>query len=429
MLRFAPTPIGNMNISSLRVALFNYMVSKQKNEDLLIRIENFNKDKNINSKSKEILEILNLFSITYKNIIYQSDNLKYHTQFAMQLLVDKKAFNCFCGENALANDKEEAKASNKPYKYSGFCENLSDEVTFACEAPFTVRLKKPSLNIKFTDTIKGDFDYKPFDIDSFVILRHDKTPTYNFACAIDDMLSDISIVIRDEYYLLNTPEQIHIRNSIGYDKKIQYIHLPVMLNLNINEKDEVLSVKWLIDEGYLPAAIANYLVLLGYNSPKEIFTIEEALKWFDISKISKSPAKFDINKLKFINKEHIKSMDELRLSKILGYSDKDIGSLAKVYIKECDTIKQLKEKIDTIFKSKTTLKDFQDEFDLLNTCIINAPYIKDFNEFKKYIIKETSIKENSLLIPLRFVLTGAISGPNLSEIYPLIRNYLGEIVK
>ena len=432
MLRFAPSPTGDMHIGNLRVALFNHIISKQLNEDLIIRIEDTDKQRNIEGKDKEILDILNLFSIDYTQVIHQSDNIKYHSQMAMKLLLDKKAFNCFCSDEALEKDRMEALKNKQPYRYSSFCEGLSDDVVLECTAPFTVRIKKPEQNIKFTDAIKGKFDFAPFDIDSFIILRDDKTPTYNFACAVDDMICNITTVIRGENHLFNTPKQIHIRNSLGYDKEINYVHLPVILNLNtgkkISKRDEVSSVKWLIDEGFLPIAIANYLILLGYNPPCEIFTVEDALKWFDISKVSKSPAKFDIQKLKFINREHIKLLDNMRLSKLIGFSDEDIGILAKIYIEECDTIKEIKEKIDLIFSKKDTCDGFEDEFIKLKECLQKAPFIDDFNELKKYIINETNLKDKKLFMPLRFALTGVTHGPKLSEIYPLIKNYLGEII-
>jgi len=432
LLRFAPSPTGDMHIGSLRVALFNHIISKQLNEDLIIRIEDTDNQRNIEGKDKEILDILNLFSIDYTQVIHQSDNIKYHSQMAMKLLLDKKAFNCFCSDDALEKDRVEALKNKQPYRYSGFCESLSDDVVLECTAPFTVRIKKPEQNIKFTDDIKGKFDFAPFDIDSFIILRDDKTPTYNFACAVDDMICNITTVIRGENHLFNTPKQIHIRNSLGYDKEINYVHLPIILNFNtgkkISKRDEISSIKWLIDEGFLPIAIANYLILLGYNPPCEIFTVEDALKWFDISKVSKSPAKFDIQKLKFINREHIKLLDNMRLSKLIGFSDEDIGILAKIYIEECDTIKEIKEKIDLIFSKKDTCDGFEDEFIKLKECLQKAPFIDDFNELKKYIINETNLKDKKLFMPLRFALTGVTHGPKLSEIYPLIKNYLGEII-
>ena len=152
----------------------------------------------------------------------------------------------------------------------------------------------------------GDFSYEPCDIDSMIILKHDKSPTYNYASSIDDMLYDVSTILQEQEQLSNTPKQIHIRDSLGYDKTIKYAHISSIVSL---EGNEVPSVKYLIDEGYLPIAIANYLLLLGYTTtPKEIFTIEEAIEWFDINQISKEAVKFDLNKLNAINKEYLYTM-------------------------------------------------------------------------------------------------------------------------
>ncbi|MFX4211110.1 glutamate--tRNA ligase [Aliarcobacter butzleri] len=433
MLRFAPSPTGDMHIGNLRVAIFNYIVSKQLKEDLIIRIEDTDKERNIEGKDKEILEILNLFSIEYKTVFYQSDNLKYHQKMALQLMTQKKAFACFCSDEKLEELREESIKKGIPFRYDGFCENLSDEAVLNVNAPFTVRLKKPDHNIKFTDLLKGDFDYAPFDIDSFIILRQDKTPTYNYACSVDDMLMDISIVIRGEDHISNTPKQIHIRDSLGYTKEIKYVHLPIILNAQTGKKmskrDDASSVKWLIEQGFLPSAIANYLVLMGNKTPSEIFTLEEAIEWFKIENISKSSAKFDIDKLRFINRKHIENLDDMRLSKILGFADSDIGKLGKLFLEEASTIKEIKEKIEPIFATKTTLEGFENEFKSIKECLQKAPYFDNYEDLKNYIVNETSLKGKNLFKPLRYILTGVENGPNLSDIYPLIKNYLGDIIK
>lgn len=433
MLRFGQSPTGDMHIRNLRFALFNFILSKQLNEDLLIRIEDTNKEKNIEGKDKEILEMLSLFSIDYKSVVYQSENLKYHQKMAMQLMSKKRAFSCFCSDAKLEEIKEEAKKNEKPYMYDGFCEKLSDETVLNCNAPFTVRLSKPTKSIKFKDLLKGEIVYEASDIDSFIILNHDKTPTYNYASAIDDMLYDISIVIRGDDHILNTPKQIEVRKELNYDKNIDYIHLPAILNAKTGErmskKDDISNVRWLIDKGFLPSAIANYLVLLGSNTPKEIFTLEEAIQWFDIKKISKDAVCFDIDKLRDINIKHLESMDDMRLSKILGFADTDIGKLGKIYLKEASTIDEIKRKVDAIFSSKNSLKDFENEFKILKECLNEAPFINDYDEFIKYLTNKTKLEDKFLFEPLRFILTGTNSGPLLSDIYPLIRNYIGEIVK
>jgi len=425
MLRFAICPTRDMQLEDLRVALFYHIISKQLNDELLIRIDDTTKEQNNDKKNKKVLEVLGLFNIDFSRVIYQSENIKYHTQMAMKLLLDKKAFNCFCSDEALKQDKQKAKKEGKIYSYSGFCQTISDETKFNCNAPFVVRLAKPEHTITFTDLIKGNCTYKPDEVDSFIILKHDKSPTSNFASAVDDMLHDIGTIIQSDTNLDDTPKQIHIRESLGYDKKIQYIHIPTLSNL----EDTSVSIKQLIDEGYLPVAIANYCVALGYKTPKEIFTIEEAIEWFDISKVSKDSVTFDKDKLNCINKAHLKNMDELRLSKILGYADIDIGTLAKIYLKECNTTQEIKEKIGAIFTPKVPLENFEEEYRQIKKCLSTAPFIDDVSKLQKYIIEQTTLSEENILTPLYYLITGTKSGPDLEQIYPLIKNYLGEIIQ
>lgn len=433
MLRFAPSPTKDMNISNLRVAIFNYIVSKQLNEDLIIRIEDIDVEQNIEGKDKKIIEILNLFSIDYKSIVHQSDSLKYHQKMALQLMTQKKAYACFCSDSKLDELKEESIKNGKTFAYDGFCETLSDDTVLNTNAPFTVRIKKPEENIKFTDLLKGDFDCTPFDVDSFIILKQDKTPTYNYACAVDDMIMDISTVIRDDEHLFDTAKQIHIRNSLGYTKEINYVHLPIIVNAitgeKMVEKENINSVKWLIEEGFLPSAIANYLVLIGNETPREIFSLEEAISWFKIENISENSAKFHIDELRFINRKHLETIDDMRLSKILGFADTDIGKLGKLFLEETSTIKEIKEKIDLIFTPKISCKGFDEEFTKLKECLQKAPFFNDFEELKRYLLEQTNLKDEKLFSLLRYILTGADMGPNISDIYPLIKNYLGEIVK
>ncbi len=421
-----------MHIGNLKVALLNYIMAKKTGEKFVIRIEDTDKERNIEGKDKEILELLDKFRIKYEKVYYQSQNLKFHQQFASHLLTQKKAFACFCSEEELEKKREEAKKKGVAYRYDGKCEKLSDEEVLNNQKPFVVRIKKPDHNISFKDEIKGEFSFSPEDIDSFVILRADKTPTYNFACAIDDMLSDISFVIRGEDHLSNTPKQILIREYLGYDKKIKYAHLPIILNKEgkkMSKRDNASSVKWLLQEGFLPEAITNYLILLGNKTPKEIFTLEEAIEFFEIKNLSKSSAKFDLDKLRFINREHIRMKDSLKLAKLLGYHDKDIGELAKLYTEEASTLKELKNKIEKIFSEKSPPEEFKESFDKIINAIREAPFFENFEDFKKHLMEKTGLKGKSFFKPLRIALTGEEHGPNLSDIYPHIKNYLTEIIK
>ncbi len=431
MLRFAPSPTGDMHIGNLKVALLNFLVAKQRKEKFLIRIEDTDKKRNIEGKDKEILELLTLFGINADEVIYQSNNLKFHQQLATKLLMDKKAFNCFCTPQELETKKEEAKKQNKPFRYDGTCKNLPDSFVINNENPFTVRIKRPQNTITFTDKIKGELSFEPENIDDFVILRVDKSPTYNFACAVDDMLSDISIVIRGEDHVSNTPKQIHIRQSLGYEKDIEYAHLPIILNEDgkkMSKRDDASSVKWLLEQGYLPEAITNYLLLIGYKAPKEIFTFKEAIEWYDISKVSKSPAKFNLSQLRNINKAHILAMDNIKLASLIGFKSNDIGKLAKLYTEEASTINEIKEKTDKIFSKKSS-DEYPKELEKLKEIIKDAPHFEKFDDFKAYLQEKTGLKGKNLFKPLRFLLTGANGGPNLSDIYPHIKNYLKEIAR
>ncbi len=432
MLRFAPSPTGDMHIGNLRVAIFNYIVAKQKQERFLVRIEDTDIERNIEGKDKEILEILKKFDIEYDELLYQSKNITFHQNFAYKLLQEQKAFACFCTKEELEKEREKAKKEKKAYRYSGKCEEITIQEASKKAEPFVVRIKKPQRRIEFDDILKGKMAFEPNEVDSFVILRADGRATYNFACSIDDMLHDISLIIRGEDHLSNTPKQIHIRELLGYTKTIQYCHLPIILNeegKKMSKRDKASSVKWLLEEGFLPQAIANYLILLGNKTPKEIFTMQEAIDWFELKNLSKNSAKFDLDKLRFINRAHIKMLDDKILAKFLGYDDENIGKLAKIYIEEASTLKELKPKIEKIFSKKEIPPEYEKEAEVLKKLIKDYSNIKEFDEFKKMLMQESGLKGKKFFKPLRLLLTGEEHGPEISLLYPILRKSINEVVK
>lgn len=424
MLRFVSSPTRDMNIGDLRVALFNYIVSKQRDEGLIIRIEDLDKERNIEGKDEETIGILKLLGIDYSHVVYQSQNFRFYVAMALQLLHEAKAFNCFCSLEWLEKKREEAKNNKETYRYDDACRNLPAELVIDNENPFTVRIKKSETPIIIKDHIKGEITFKPEDMESFIIMNENKTPTYNFACGIDDMLGDISLVIRDEGQMNDAPKEDMIRTSLGYEKKIEYAHLPAILDEN-----NALSVKWLLEEGYLPSAIANYLILMGNKPPKEIFHLVDAIEWFDLKNISKESEYFDIDKLRDINKEHLRALDTKEFSRYVGFADADIGELARVYLEEASTTKELKSKIGAIFAKKEVPKEFAEAVKTMSEIIKNAPYFEEFDDFKNYIMKESRLNDKIFSKLLRLLLTGAEDGPDISLVYKYIKNYIGEIVK
>ncbi|NOR56948.1 MAG: glutamate--tRNA ligase [Sulfurimonas sp.] len=419
MLSFAPSPTGDMHIGDLRVALFNYIVSKQRNEDLIVRIEDTEKRENIEGKDDEILGLLPLFGIEHTQTIYQSENVRYHAAMALQLIHEKKAFSCFCSPDWIAKKHEEAKENKKAYSYDDACRNLPHELVIDNMSPFTIRLSRPDEAIVIKDAIKGEVSFEPDAVDSFMIMKQDKTPMPNFASAVDDMLSDISLVIRSEEHLSNTPKQDYVRASLGYDKKIEYAHLPII------EGADSFSVKSLLEEGFLPSAISNYLISIGNKPPQEIFTLKDAIDWFSLDALSKSPVSFSIDSLKEINKKHLKNMDATELSRYVGFADDNIGELAKVYLEEASTTKELKAKIAPVFAVKEIPEEFREAAQTIKT----APYFEEYANFKNYIMKESALSDENFSKALRFILTGAENGPDIALVYKYLKNYIGEIVK
>jgi glutamyl-tRNA synthetase len=434
MLRFAPSPTGDMHIGNLRVAILNYLVAQQRHEPFLVRIEDTDKERNIEGKDTEIMQILEKFAIRHDEVYHQSEHLHMHQTLAIRLLEEGKAFVCTCTPEELEAEREAAIAAKRPYRYSGKCLRTDKEKLAelkASQTPFVIRIKKPEHEITNRDLIKGEITTAPNEVDSFVILRADGTPTYNFACACDDMLSDISLIIRGEDHLSNAPRQIHIKEQLGYEKETQYAHLPIILNESgkkMSKRDDASSVKWLFEQGFIPDAIINYLLLLGNTkAPKEIFTFPEAVEWFSLEDLSRSAAKFDIDKLRFINREHLKMMDDKKLSTLFGFADADIGKLAKLYLEEASTINELEAKIRPIFSPKNFDNEWSEQMKTLQHIIHNAPMIDSFDAFKSYLMQESGLKGKQFFKPLRLLLTGAEHGPEVSEIYPLIKPYLLEV--
>jgi len=413
MLRFAPSPTGDMNISDLRVAIFNYLVAQQKGEPFSIRIEDRDKEKNITGKDTEIMMILEKFALKHDAVFHQSEHLNLHQTLALRLLKDEKAFVCKC-----ANEESESE-----FPCTNNCENLRveeyEELKKSAEK-FVIRVKEPNSDISYSDLIKGELTAKPNEIGSFIILKADTTPTANFAIAADDMMSNISLVIRDEKHLLDTPKQIYIKKLLGYENDTQYAHIPTVTN--------DISVKELFEQGFIPDAILNYLLVLGNpNAPKEIFTLPDAIEWFDLSSISKSALEFDLEKLRLINREHLKMIDDKKLSTLFGFADADIGKLAKLYLQECSTIKELEEKILPIFSPKDFSLVCGEEMKILEKIINQAPYFENYDTFLQHITTKSELEEKNLLTALRYLLTNKGNGPKLSEIYPYIKLYLLEV--
>lgn len=433
MLRFAPSPTGDMHTGNLRAAIFNYILAKQRGEKFLVRIEDTDMERNIEGKDKEILSLLNLFGMVWDELVYQSHNFPRHAQMAEYLLSQGKAFYCYCSKEFLDQKREEALAQKLPFRYHDAWAEIEKDST---QKP-VIRLRGASEEICFKDEIKGIVSFKPHEVDSFVIVREDGIPTYNFACAIDDMLYDVSFIVRGEDHVSNTPKQMLIQRGVGYEKLLQYAHLPILLNeegKKMSKRDNASSVKWLLEEGYLPQAIANYLILMGNKTPTEVFTLKEAIEWFDITHVAKAPAKFDLDKLRFLNREHFKRLSEQDLAFLLDHKDPSVGGLAKLYLQESSTLNELRPKIDALFAPKIAQGEFASAMILLYPhlrAMIEefSPALKDFEAFKKEAMERSGLKGKPFFKSLRLLLTGSENGPELSDLFEYTRFFFNDIIR
>ena len=434
MLRFAPSPSGEMTIGDLRTALVNYLVAQQRSDGFIVRIADINKAETIEGKDTEIMQILEKFALIHTSVFHQSEHLHMHQTLAIKLLEEGKAFVCTCTQEEYAQENASAKVNKQSYPCLGDCEQL-DKSEYArlktSGEPFVIRLKKPSHDIVYHDLLRGKICTPADDMDASVILHTDTTPSYNFACACDDMLSGVTTIICDESSPENTPEQIHIKTALNYDEKTEYLHLPNYIDKKgkkISKSDDGFLLKWLFKEGFVPDAIINYLLLLDAPyAPQEIFTLPEAIEWFNINHIPSSAVIFDIEKLRAINREHLRRMDDKILSTLFGFADADIGKLAKLYLEDASTVKELSTKIDAIFAPKNFQGTWAKQMRTMETLIQNAPMFSDFSAFESYLLKESGLQGKAFFKALRLLLTGAEDGPELSDIYPFIKSYIMEI--
>jgi glutamyl-tRNA synthetase len=402
-----------MQLNTLRIAIVNYLVARQCNLPFSVRIDDTDKARVIEGKDTEFMQILEKFSLVHDSLFHQSEHLHMHQTLAIRLLQEGKAFVCTCPPEEL--------------RCSGKCTALDSSAYTRLKEngePFVIRLKKPETPVVLHDMIRGEIRASEDEIDTLVILDTESNPTGNFAAACDDMLSGVSFIITDAERTADTLKQAYIRQMLGFAEEIRYAHLPTI------ESDEPsFSLKHLFEEGFIPDAIINYLLLLGYeDAPQEIFTLPEAISWFKPEKFTASPVKPDIRKLRMINREHLMRMDDKRLSGVFGFADADIGKLAKVYLNECSTIHELEEKIKPIFAPKPFEGPHEETMRRIQQVLNDAPMFDTFDALESYVSEQTSLGKEVFAMPLRLLLTGTAEGPELETIYPYIRCYLLEVI-
>lgn len=312
-VRFAPSPTGHLHIGGVRTALFNYLFARQKAGVFCLRIEDTDKERSTEANTREILSSLEWLGLhSDEPPVIQSHHAQDHMNAAMQLLAEGKAYRCFCSKEDIDADKERADAEKQAYRYSGRCRDLSPieiQSKLDSHTPYTIRFKVPEGITRFKDMVYRDITVNNAEIDDFIIIRSDGTPIYQLSVVVDDANMNITHVIRGEDHLSNTPKQILLYLALG--KKVpKFGHLPLILapdGKRLSKRYGATSVNEFKDMGFLPDGLLNGLALLGWgdNMTKPIFTLEELITRFDLTKVNKKGAIFDIDKLAWINGQHL----------------------------------------------------------------------------------------------------------------------------
>ncbi len=428
MLRFSISSTEDVLAEDMRVVLIDYIVGKQQDKNLIVRIEDMADTSSSNTKSEESKHLLEKFSIQYDHLFYQSESLHRYQQLAVSLVGQGNAFVCTCSSEEIEKERKLAASKGQPYRYSGKCADNTHETLERIKkegSPYVIRIKEPKKSISYIDKIMGEITVEPGGMDSFIIIDTDGVPMSDFASSVDDMLNGISLAIQNDDGRHATSRQIHIRNQLGFDQQIEYAHLPAIFYPD----DKPITVKSLLEQGFLPDAIINYLLSIGYDGHPELFFLPDAIDWFKLENISKDSVEFDMDKLRDLNRKHLYAMDDKKLSGLYGFADIDIGKLIKVYLDEAETLNELDKMIKPIFAPKPCDGDQGVHMRTIADLICNSDIFGSFDELKDFISTKVDLDEDTILSSLRLLLTGSKNGPKLDKIYPHIKSYLLEVAR
>ncbi len=328
-VRIAPSPTGFAHLGTASTALYNVLFARANSGTFVLRIDDTDVERNRPEYEVVIYDSLHWLGLDWDEgpdkggpdgPYRQSERLDLYKEHAARLLASGMAYRCYCTPEELDAERKQAQAEKRPYKYSRRC--LGPDVHKE-RAEFTVRFKVPGGQVKFEDMIRGEMRFDSDLIGDFIIVKSDGFPTYNFASPVDDAAMEISHVIRGEEHLSNTPYQLMIVDALGYPRPEAYAHMPLILakdgsKLSKRKHPESNLILYR-EEGYLPEALINYLALLGWNpgTAQEVFTFDELVSAFTFDRVQHGGARFDWEKLNWINGEYIRTLDDEELARRL----------------------------------------------------------------------------------------------------------------
>ena len=441
--RFAPSPTGALHIGGVRTALFNWLFSKNQKGTFHLRIEDTDKERSKEEHKIQIINSLNWLGIRHDGEEYiQSEKNEDHVKIANELLKNGHAYKCYCSPEEIEEQKKRARQKKIPYIYNRKCRD-ADEIDNHKEIKPVIRFKsKIEGNSVLKDLVQGDVEIENSTIEDFIILRNNGTPTYNLSATVDDHQMGMTHIIRGDDHKINTFKQMQIYQAMNWDLPF-FAHIPLIHTIEgkkLSKRDNASTLDDYSKIGIMPDALRNYLLRLGWSyQDKEIFTLEESIKFFNLEGIGKSPSKLDMSRILSMNEHYIKNINENELfNHLINY--------CKSYKNEIksDKAERIKKSLTFLKNKAKTLEDIfsNSEYIMIEEVNFNKEDFKLIDDKAKKIItdftnqffsidklsKETLepiinnlIKSNDTNFkgvgqPLRIVLTGSKFGPGIYDI-------------
>ncbi len=440
--RFAPSPTGYLHIGGLRTALFSWLWARRNGGKFLLRIEDTDLSRNSDEALAAILEAFDWVGLDYDgDVVYQSQRFDLYKKYIDRLLEEGKAYRCYMSKEELDALRAEQMARGERPRYDGRYRDFTGTPPEGVQP--VIRIKAPREGeIVFTDGVKGEIRIAASEVDDFIIARSDGTPTYNFVVAVDDALMGLTDVIRGDDHLYNTPKQLVVYEALGFTPP-RFYHVPMIHNeqgRKLSKRDGAMDVMEYKRQGFLPEALLNFLVRLGWShGDQEIFSREEMLEWFDPHEINKSASSYNLDKLLWLNGHYINNTTNERLAKLLKefgvtVADHDRREILLDATKvRSKTLLELAENIRLIlerpkeydpkaakkaFKGEAfqILQDFAEKLKSQEGLHLPSDYHRAMEEF----VAEKEIGFGKIGQPLRVALLGKMTGPGMDEVMAIL---------
>lgn len=440
--RFAPSPTGYLHIGGARTALFNWLFSRHSGGKFILRIEDTDQERSTPESVQAILDGMSWLGISWdEGPYFQMERMDLYRKETERLLREGGAYRCVCTKEELDARREEMKARGEKPRYDGRCRDLPPEATEG--RPHVVRIKTPlSGRTVVRDLLRGDVVFENSELDDLILLRTDGSPTYNYVVVIDDAAMGITHVLRGDDHLSNTPKQVILYRALGYPLP-QFGHFPLIHGMEggkLSKRQDDVSVMAYKEKGYLPEAMVNYLVRLGWgHGDQEIFNIVEMTDYFSLEHVGKSPSKFNLDKLQSLNAHYIKMAEPSRIAQLLlpflekrGIAEKATSWLEKVVKtlqERSRTLDEMAAAAEFYFREKPADPKAAAKFltadmkPVLEEIAREFSTVEDFSaEAEDALKRATERLGGDLKVhqPIRVALTGSAASPDLFDVMRLL---------